>query len=77
MYVNYVRTLYSEAENATLMRFGKVFEQTYTRFHDLKQAKHRQEKHRLKQHWKKFVQEQWPCSEAKNWLKWQPFFSNR
>jgi len=29
---------YSDAENATLMRFGKVFEQTYRRFADLKQA---------------------------------------
>ncbi|HEX3383936.1 MAG TPA: hypothetical protein VHS53_02050, partial [Mucilaginibacter sp.] len=30
--------LYTEAENATLIRFGKVFEQTYTRFKDLEQA---------------------------------------
>jgi len=29
---------FSDAENATLKRFGKVFEQTYTRFNDLKQA---------------------------------------
>ncbi|MGB3079927.1 MAG: ATP-binding protein [Saprospiraceae bacterium] len=29
---------YSEEENATLMRFGKVFQQTYTRFHDLQKA---------------------------------------
>ncbi len=35
---NYAAIPYSEAENATLMRFGKVFEQTYTRFNDLKQA---------------------------------------
>jgi len=35
---NYNGTPYSESENATLMRFGKVFEQTYTRFNDLKQA---------------------------------------
>ena len=31
-------TLYSDAENAILMRFGKVFEQAYIRFHDLKKA---------------------------------------
>ncbi len=29
---------YSEEDNKTLMRFGKVFQQTYTRFNDLKQA---------------------------------------
>jgi len=29
---------YSDEENNTLMRFGKVFQQTYTRFNDLKQA---------------------------------------
>src|SRR6187399_742737 len=29
---------YSEEENKTLMRFGKVFQQTYTRFNDLKLA---------------------------------------
>jgi serine phosphatase RsbU (regulator of sigma subunit)/ketosteroid isomerase-like protein len=29
---------YSDEENNTLMRFGKVFQQTYTRFLDLKQA---------------------------------------
>ena len=29
---------YSDEENATLMRFGKVFQQTYTRFNDLKIA---------------------------------------
>ena len=29
---------YSDEENATLMRFGKVFQQTYTRFKDLKLA---------------------------------------
>ncbi len=29
---------YSEEDNSTLMRFAKVFEQTYVRFNDLKQA---------------------------------------
>ena len=29
---------YSDEENKTLMRFGKVFEQTYTRFNDLQKA---------------------------------------
>ena len=36
--LNYSGVPYSEAENTTLMRFGKVFEQTYTRFKDLEQA---------------------------------------
>jgi signal transduction histidine kinase/short-subunit dehydrogenase involved in D-alanine esterification of teichoic acids len=35
---NYNGTLYTAEENATLIRFGKVFEQTYTRFLDLKRA---------------------------------------
>jgi hypothetical protein len=35
---NYDGIPYSEAENNTLLRFGKVFEQTYTRFKDLEQA---------------------------------------
>ncbi len=35
---NYAAIPYSDAENAVLVRFGKVFEQTYTRFNDLKQA---------------------------------------
>ena len=35
---NFSGISYSEEENATLMRFGKVFQQTYTRFNDLKLA---------------------------------------
>ncbi|HVW14921.1 MAG TPA: hypothetical protein VHB54_13890, partial [Mucilaginibacter sp.] len=35
---NYDGIPYSEAENNILMRFGQVFDQTYTRFNDLKQA---------------------------------------
>jgi signal transduction histidine kinase len=35
---NFAGVPYSDEENATLMRFGKVFQQTYTRFNDLKQA---------------------------------------
>ncbi len=35
---NFAGTPYSNEENATLMRFGKVFQQTYTRFKDLKLA---------------------------------------
>src|SRR6185369_17068895 len=31
-------TPYTDEENAILMRFGKVFQQTYTRFLDLKKA---------------------------------------
>jgi len=36
--INYQGIPYSEAENNTLLRFGQVFDQTYTRFTDLKQA---------------------------------------
>ena len=36
--LNYSGVPYTDADNATLMRFGKVFEQTYTRFKDLEQA---------------------------------------
>ncbi len=35
---NYAAIPYSAEENAALRRFGKVFEQTYTRFLDLQQA---------------------------------------
>src|SRR5581483_8181612 len=35
---NYRGIPFSEAENSTLLRFGQVFDQTYTRFNDLKQA---------------------------------------
>ena len=35
---NYAGIPYTDAENATLIRFGKVFEQTYTRFKDLEKA---------------------------------------
>ncbi len=35
---NFSGILYSDEENATLMRFGKVFQQTYTRFLDLQKA---------------------------------------
>ncbi len=35
---NFSGTLYTEEENTTLMRFGKVFQQTYTRFLDLQKA---------------------------------------
>jgi len=35
---NYLGYAYTEAEEAVIMRFGKVFAQTYTRFRDLEQA---------------------------------------
>lgn len=35
---NFSGIQYSDEENATLMRFGKVFQQTYTRFLDLQKA---------------------------------------
>ena len=35
---NFSGTPYTDEENKTLMRFGKVFQQTYTRFNDLKKA---------------------------------------
>ena len=35
---NFSGTPYTDEENKTLMRFGKVFQQTYTRFLDLKKA---------------------------------------
>jgi hypothetical protein len=35
---NFSGTPYSDEENKTLMRFGKVFQQTYTRFLDLQKA---------------------------------------
>ena len=35
---NFTGFLYTDEENAILLRFGKVFEQTYVRFNDLKQA---------------------------------------
>jgi len=35
---NFSGTPYTDEENAVLMRFGKVFQQTYTRFVDLKKA---------------------------------------
>ncbi len=35
---NFSGTLYTDEENAVLMRFGKVFQQTYTRFLDLQKA---------------------------------------
>lgn len=35
---NYAGIPYTDADNAILMRFGKVFEQTYIRFNDLKQV---------------------------------------
>ncbi|HLO81053.1 MAG TPA: ATP-binding protein [Chitinophagaceae bacterium] len=35
---NFTRTPYTDEENAILMRFGKVFQQTYTRFLDLQKA---------------------------------------
>jgi signal transduction histidine kinase len=35
---NFSATPYTEEENKTLMRFGKVFQQTYTRFLDLEKA---------------------------------------
>ena len=35
---NYTTTSFTDEENQVLMRFGKVFQQTYTRFLDLKKA---------------------------------------
>ena len=35
---NFSGTVYSDEENSILMRFGKVFQQTYTRFLDLQKA---------------------------------------
>jgi signal transduction histidine kinase len=38
---NFAGDLYTDEENATLWRFGKVFEQAYIRFNDLKNAEER------------------------------------
>ncbi|MEZ4692222.1 MAG: hypothetical protein R3A12_19520 [Ignavibacteria bacterium] len=35
---NFSGTPYTDEENKTLMRFGKVFQQTYTRFLDLQKS---------------------------------------
>ena len=45
----------SEEHFNILLRFAKVFDLTYTRFNDLKQAEAQAREARLKQHWKKFV----------------------
>jgi hypothetical protein len=50
-----------------LLRFAKVFDLTYTRFNDLKQAKRRHGKHKFNWPLKGFVQEQWQCTRVRNW----------
>ena len=47
-------------------RFGKVFEQTYTRFLDLQKAEAQARESQIQLALKEFVQEQWPCSIVMN-----------
>ena len=46
-------------------------------FSIFKKQKHRQEKHRLKQHWKEYEAEQWPCSIVMNCRIQLRYYFNR
>src|ERR1035437_8849517 len=46
-------------------------------FSIFKKQKRRQENHRFNLRLKEFVQEQWPCSEARNWEMWQKYYLNK
>ena len=69
---------YTDEENNTLMRFGKVFQQTYTRFLDLQKAEAQaRESHKFNWHWKECAHEQWQCRKVMNWQMLQRFYSGR
>ena len=57
-----------------MIRFSRMFEQTYTRFLDLQKAEAQAEKRRLKQHWKECEAEAWPCTKVMSCLKLLKFF---
>jgi hypothetical protein len=48
-------------------RFGKVFEQTYTRFLDLQKAEAQAREAQLRLHWRESEAEAWQCTRAMNW----------
>ena len=56
---------YSDEENNTLMRFGKVFQQTYTRFLDLQKAEAQAREAQIEAALERVRSEQWPCSQVK------------
>ena len=55
------------------MRFGKVFQQAYTRFLDLQKAEAQAREAQIENALEKVAQVRWPCSIAMNWLK-LPFY---
>ncbi len=60
-----------------LLRFAKVFDMTYTRFNDLKQAEvTRPKKHKFNWHWSGFAHVPWRCKKAKNLPKLRLSFSS-
>jgi oligoribonuclease (3'-5' exoribonuclease) len=64
---NYLGYAYTEAEEAVVMRFGKVFEQTYTRFLDLKKAEEQAREANIEAHWSVCVAVLWRCKRARSW----------
>ena len=57
---------YTDEENTTLMRFGKVFQQTYTRFLDLQKAEAQAREAQIEAALERVRAEQWRCKTSKN-----------
>ncbi len=55
---------YTDEENNTLMRFGKVFQQTYTRFLDLQKAEAQAREAQIESGLERVRQEQWRCIKS-------------
>ena len=52
---------YTDEENDVLMRFGKVFQQTYTRFLDLQKAEAQARESQIEAALERVRAQQWPC----------------
>lgn len=65
-----VRSKLTEDEKKRLDRFAIEFERAYTVSSISKKQKRRQEKHRLKLHWKKFAAVPWLCTRVRSY--WMP-----
>ena len=68
---------FTEEEGGIFKRVGRVFEQTYTRFLDLQKAEAQARESQIQLAMERVRARTMLCSEAKNCLKWQLFFSSR
>jgi hypothetical protein len=67
----------TKVDEDTVLRITKVFDMTYQRFLDLKQAEAQAREAQIEAAWKESEAAQWQCRKALNWQMWPDYYSHR